>query len=500
MGMKGMMDRFDTQSPEPAAIYVTDVPARLDRLPWSAFHWRVAIALGITWVLDGLEVTLAGTLAGALTRSPTLHLGASEIGLSASAYLTGAVAGSILFGHLADRFGRKRLYTVTLLVYLVGTAGSALSWNFASYALWRTITGAGIGGEYSAINSAIQEFTPPALRGRIDLVINGSFWLGAMLGAAAAVILLAPERFPLDLGWRLAFGMGVALGIGILWLRRYVPESPRWLITHGQPRDAERIIHEIEAEIGAPEPATPAPTLALRAAGETSLVAIARTLAVHYRRRALLGIVLMAAQAFCYNAIFFTYALVLTDFYGVPADRAGWYLFPIAAGNFAGPLLLGRFFDTIGRKPMIAITYALAGVLLAATGLLFRAGALDAETQAAAWSITFFVASAAASAAYLTVGESFPLETRALAIALFYALGTCLGGIAGPALFGALLASGSKNGVAAGYLLGAGLMIAAGAVEWAIGVPAERRPLELIATPLSSAGHGASAEQSPASG
>jgi len=491
------MDRFDNQSPEPPAIYVTDVPARLDRMPWSAFHWRVAIALGITWVLDGLEVTLAGTLAGALTRSPTLHLDARTIGLSASAYLAGAVAGSILFGHLADRFGRKRLYTATLLVYLVGTAGSALSWNFASFAFWRMITGAGIGGEYSAINSAIQEFTPPSLRGRIDLVINGSFWLGAMLGGAAAVILLAPERFPIDLGWRLAFGMGVILGIGILWLRRFVPESPRWLITHGQPREAERIVREIEAEIGAPEPATPAPTLALRAAGETSLVAIARMLATHYRRRAVLGIVLMSAQAFCYNAIFFTYALVLTDFYGVPPYRTGWYLFPIALGNFAGPLLLGRLFDTVGRKPMIAITYALSGVLLAATGMLFRAGVLDADTQAAAWSITFFVASAAASAAYLTVGESFPLEVRALAIALFYALGTCLGGIAGPALFGAMLASGSRNGVAAGYLLGAGLMIAAGAVEWAIGVPAERRPLELVAAPLSSAGHGTSSAGQP---
>jgi MFS family permease len=491
------MDRFDGQSLEPPVTYVTDVPARLDRLPWSAFHWRVAIALGITWVLDGLEVTLAGTLAGALTRSPALHLDASEIGLSASTYLAGAVAGSILFGHLADRFGRRRLYTATLLVYLVGTAGSALCWNFASYAISRMITGAGIGGEYSAINSAIQEFTPPSLRGRIDLVINGSFWLGAMLGGVAAVILLAPERFPLDLGWRLAFGMGVALGIGILFLRRYIPESPRWLITHGRPREAERIVHEIEAEIGVPEPATPAPTIALRASKETSLVAIARTLAVHYRQRAVLGIVLMAAQAFCYNAIFFTYALVLTDFYGVPADQTGWYLFPIAAGNFAGPLLLGRLFDTVGRKPMIAITYALAGVLLAATGMLFRAGVLDAETQVAAWSITFFVASAAASAAYLTVGESFPLETRALAIALFYALGTCLGGIAGPALFGALLASGSRNGIAAGYLLGAALMIAAGAVEWAIGIPAERRPLELIATPLTSAGHGASSAERP---
>ena len=473
---------------EPTATYVTDVPARLDRLPWSAFHWRVAIALGITWVLDGLEVTLAGTLAGALTRSPTLHLDAAKIGLSASAYLAGAVAGSILFGHLADRMGRKRLYTATLLVYLVGTAGSALSWSFASYAFWRMVTGAGIGGEYSAINSAIQEFTPPSLRGRIDLVINGSFWLGAMMGGVVAGILLAPERFSLDVGWRLAFGVGVALGAGVLLLRRYIPESPRWLITHGQPREAERIVREIEAEIGTSEHAPPASTLSLRAAGQTNLVAIARALAVHYRRRALLGIALMAAQAFCYNAIFFTYALVLTDFYGVPTEQTGWYLFPIALGNFAGPLLLGRLFDTIGRKPMIASTYVLAGVLLATTGLLFRAGVLTADTQAAAWSITFFVASAAASAAYLTIGEIFPLEARALAIALFYALGTCLGGIAGPALFGALLASGSRNGIAAGYLLGAMLMIGAGAVEWAIGVSAERRSLELVAAPLTSTG------------
>jgi MFS family permease len=471
-------------SPEPIAIHMTDIPARLDRLPWSAFHRRVILALGITWILDGLEVTLAGTLAGALSHSPMLHLDAAEIGLAASAYLTGAVGGSVLFGHLADRLGRKRLYTATLLVYLAGTAGSAVSWSFASYAFWRLITGAGIGGEYSAINSAVQEFTPPALRGRIDLIVNGSFWLGAMLGGAVAGFLLAPDRFALDLGWRLAFGIGATLGVGVLWLRRYIPESPRWLITHGQPHEAERIVREIEAEIGVPQSVPTAPTLSLRTTGEMSLMRIARALATRYRRRALLGTVLMAAQAFCYNAIFFTYALVLTDFYGIPAEQAGWYLFPIALGNFAGPLLLGRLFDTVGRKPMIAGTYVVAGLLLAATGLLFHAGLLDADTQAAAWSLTFFVASAAASAAYLTVGESFPLEARALAIAIFYALGTGLGGIAGPALFGALLASGSRNGVAMGYLLGAVLMIGAGAVEWAIGVPAERRSLESIAAPL----------------
>lgn len=471
-------------SPEPITTYVTDVPGRLDRLPWSAFHRRVVMALGITWVLDGLEVTLAGTLGSALRTSPALHLNDIEVGYSASAYLFGAVAGAILFGHLADRFGRKRLYTATLVVYLVGTAGSAISWDFASYAFWRMVTGAGIGGEYSAINSAIQEFTPPSVRGRIDLIINGSFWLGALMGGVLASLLLAPERFPPDVGWRLAFGLGVLLGLGVLVLRRYVPESPRWLITHGYPEEATRIVREIEAEVGVPADAEPPSTLSLRAARHTSLVAIARSLAVHYRRRAVLGIVLMAAQAFCYNAIFFTYALVLSSFYGVPAEQAGWYLIPIAIGNFAGPLLLGRLFDTLGRKPMIAGTYAVAGLLLALTGMLFSAGLLNANTQAAAWSITFFVASAAASAAYLTVGESFPLETRALAIALFYALGTFVGGLAGPTLFGALIAGGSRTGVAVGYLIGAILMIAAGVVEWLIGVPAERRSLESIAAPL----------------
>jgi MFS family permease len=471
-----------------AATYFTDVPGRLDRLRWSRFHWRVAVALGITWVLDGLEVTLAGTLGSALRTSPALHLSDIDVGYSASAYLFGAVTGAILFGHLADRLGRKRLYTATLVVYLVGTAGSALSWDFASYAFWRMITGAGIGGEYSAINSAIQEFTPPYLRGRIDLVINGSFWLGALMGGVLASILLAPGRFPVDIGWRLAFGLGVLLGAGVLLLRRYVPESPRWLITHGNPAEAERIIGSIEAEVGVPAGASPAAKLSLRAAHQTNLAAIARSIAVHYRQRAILGVVLMAAQAFCYNAIFFTYALVLTSFYGVPADQTGWYLFPIALGNFAGPVVLGHLFDAVGRKPMIAGTYIVAGVLLALTGALFRAGLFDATTQAAAWSITFFVASAAASAAYLTVGECFPLETRALAIALFYALGTFVGGLAGPALFGVLIASGSKSGVAYGYLIGALLMIAAGIVEGLIGVSAERRPLETIAAPLSTVG------------
>src|SRR5262249_23281243 len=457
---------------------------RLDRLRWSAFHWRVGPSLCITWGLDGLEGTLAGKLGGAHPASPPPPLHDIQGGFSPHAHLFCALPGAVFFWPLADRVGRKLLYTVTLLVYLVGTAGSALSWDFASYAFWRMVTGAGIGGEYSAINSAIQEFTPPYLRGRIDLVINGSFWLGALMGGLLASVLLAPERFPVDIGWRFAFGLGVLLGAGVLFLRRYVPESPRWLITHGNPAEAARIVCAIEAEVGVPANAPPPTTLSLRAARHISLVAVARSLAVHHRRRAILGIVLMAAQAFCYNAIFFTYALVLTSFYGVPGDQAGWYLFPIAIGNFAGPVVLGHLFDVVGRKPMIAGTYVVAGILLALTGMLFRAGLLDAATQAAAWSITFFVASAAASAAYLTVGECFPLETRAVAIALFYALGTFVGGLAGPVLFGGLIASGSRSGVAVGYLVGAVLMIVAGVVEWVIGVPAERCSLESIAAPL----------------
>jgi MFS family permease len=464
----------------------TSVPARLDRLPWSRFHSLVIAALGITWILDGLEVTLAGSVAAALQQSPRLHLTAQQVGLTGSAYLAGAVLGALFFGHLTDRLGRKRLFNVTLGLYLVATALTALSWNFAAFAAFRFFTGAGIGGEYAAINSAIQELIPARLRGRTDLAVNGSFWVGAALGAAASVWLLDPALLPPDLGWRVAFGTGAALGLVILYLRHFLPESPRWLMTHGRVEEAEAVMAEIERRVGADALPPPAEAdTALITPTHVSLAIVARTLLRAYPSRTALGIVLMASQAFFYNAIFFTYALVLTRFFAVPADRVGLYILPFALGNFAGPLLLGPLFDTLGRKPMIAATYAIAGALLALSGVLFVAGLLDARTQTLLWTIVFFFASAAASAAYLTVGESFPLELRALAIALFYAFGTLIGGVGGPALFGALIARGGRGDILIGYLLGAALMLVAAAVELRLGVAAERRPLEEVAAPLS---------------
>jgi MFS family permease len=466
----------------------TQVPARLDRLPWSRFHVLVIAALGITWILDGLEVTLAGSVAAALQQSPRLHLTAQEIGLTGSAYLAGAVLGALFFGHLTDRLGRKRLFNVTLGLYLLATALTALSWNFAAFACFRFFTGAGIGGEYAAINSAIQELIPARLRGRTDLAINGSFWVGAALGAAASVWLLNPAVLPQDLGWRLAFGTGAALGLVILYLRRFLPESPRWLMTHGRIAEAEDVVTEIERGILgriATELPPPPSGIAIVAPARISLATVARTLLRVYPTRTVLGLALMAAQAFFYNAIFFTYALILTRFFGVAADRVGLYILPFALGNFTGPLLLGPLFDTLGRKPMITATYGAAGILLALSGALFDWGLLDATTQTLIWTVVFFFASAAASAAYLTVGESFPLELRALAIALFYAFGTLLGGVGGPALFGALIASGGRGEILAGYLLGAALMVGAAAIELRLGIAAERRPLEEVALPLS---------------
>jgi MFS family permease len=468
----------------------TDVPARLDRLPWSRFHRLVVAALGITWILDGLEVTLAGSVAAALQTSPRLHLSAEQVGLTGSAYLIGAVLGSLFFGHLTDRLGRKKLFNVTLGLYLVATAATAFSWNYESFLFFRFLTGAGIGGEYSAINSAIQELIPARLRGRTDLAINGSFWLGAAFGALVSVPLLDPHLFGLDIGWRIAFGSGALLGLFILYLRRFLPESPRWLMIHGRPGEASKVVDEIEAQVKESEKVElppPPPGMALGEPHHLTLGSVAHTLLTQYPQRTILGIVLMASQAFIYNAIFFTYALVLTHFYDVPADRVGLYVLPFALGNFLGPLLLGPLFDTIGRKPMIAATYALAGLLLGLTAHLFHAGLLSATTQTALWSVVFFFASAAASAAYLTVGESFPLEVRALTIALFYAFGTLLGGVAGPWLFGVLIEGEGRGGIVLGYLLGAVLMVVAACVELALGVKAEGKSLEEVAPPLSAA-------------
>jgi MFS family permease len=478
-------------APTDDGIVETDVPARLDRLPWGRFHTLLVAALGITWIFDGLEVTLAGALAGALKASPVLRFSNTDVGLTASAYLAGAVLGALLFGWLTDRLGRKRLFFITLAVYLVATAATGCAWNLWSFALFRFLTGAGIGGEYTAINSAIQELTPARYRGRIDLLINGSFWIGAALGAAASLVLLDTAVINPEYGWRLAFLVGATLALVVFVMRLWIPESPRWLMTHHRAPEAEAIVRGIEDGLrsdGRTIPSVPLPRVRLRGRKFTPLAEAARTLFIVHRRQALVGLSLMAAQAFFYNAVFFTYALILTDFFGIRADDVGWYLLPFAAGNFLGPLLLGPLFDTIGRKLMIGATYALSGVLLAASGYLFMIGATSATTQTIAWMVIFFFASAAASSAYLTVSETFPLEIRALAIAVFFAIGTGIGGVIGPLLFGVLIESGSRASVFGGYLLGAALMVAAAAVELRFGIAAERKPLEEVARPLATVG------------
>jgi MFS family permease len=465
-------------------IIETSIPARLDHLPWSGFHTRVVLALGITWILDGLEVTLAGALAGALKESPVMRFSNFDVGFANSAYLAGAVLGALGFGWLTDRIGRRKLFFITLAVYLTATAATALSWGVASYALFRFLTGAGIGGEYTAINSTIQELVPARYRGWTDLLINGSFWIGAAIGAVAAIVLLDPANFGPDHGWRLAYFIGAGLGLIVLLMRMWIPESPRWLMIHGHPEQADAIIADIERSATGHVQRQDLPKMKIRMRDHTPLREVASTLFTTYRQRSMVGLVLMAAQAFFYNAIFFTFALVLTDFFDIPAEHVGWYLLPFAAGNFLGPLLLGRLFDTLGRRTMITLTYGVSGVLLALSGYLFSIGALSAQGQTIAWMVIFFFASPAASAAYLTVSETFPLEVRALAIALFYAIGTAIGGVAGPALFGALIDTGSRNSVFAGYLLGSALMVVAAAVAWRYAVAAERKSLESVAQPL----------------
>lgn len=468
-------------------VIETSIPARLDSLRWSGFHTRVVLALGITWILDGLEVTLAGALSGALKESPTLQFSNFDVGFSNSAYLAGAVLGALGFGWLTDRIGRKKLFFITLALYLTATAATALSWSVASYALFRFLTGAGIGGEYTAINSTIQELVPARYRGWTDLVINGSFWIGAAIGATSAIVLLDPHLIAPDLGWRLAYLTGACLGLVVFVMRMWIPESPRWLMIHGRPEQAHAIVDDIERSVTGhvQDPRQHAwAKIKLRMRDHTPLREVAHTLFSVYRQRSLVGLTLMIAQAFFYNAIFFTFALVLTDFYGIAANRIGWYILPFAAGNFLGPLLLGRLFDTLGRRAMIALTYGVSGALLAVSGYLFMIGVLSAQGQTIAWMIIFFFASPAASAAYLTVSETFPLEVRALAIAVFYAVGTGIGGVVGPALFGALIDTGSRSSVFAGYLLGSGLMIAAAVIAWRYAVAAERRTLESIARPL----------------
>jgi len=471
-----------------ASIVETDLPSRLDRLPWGRFHSLIVVALGVTWLLDGLEVTLAGSVASALKSSAVLRFSNADVGLAGSAYIAGAVLGALGFGWLTDRLGRRKLFFITLALYLAATAATAFSWNLTSFLVFRFLTGAGIGGEYTAINSTIQEFTPARVRGHTDLAINGTFWIGAALGAVGSLVMLDPHLLPGVWGWRACFFIGAALALAILPMRVWIPESPRWLLTHGEEKQAREIVEGIEARFRADNHTLADDTLTrlrLRAREHTTLREVFHTLFMVHRRRALVGLSLMTAQAFFYNAIFFTYALVLTDFYHVPGDHIGWYILPFALGNFAGPLLIGRLFDVIGRRKMIAATYAISALLLTVSGYLFEQELLTVTTQTIAWMVIFFFASAAASSAYLTVSESFPLEIRALAIAVFYAFGTALGGIAGPAFFGRLIDTQQRSEVFSGYLVGSALMLAAAVIAGIWGVDAERRSLETVAAPLS---------------
>jgi MFS family permease len=465
----------------------TNIPARLDRLPWARWHWLVVVGLGTVWVLDGLEVTIVGSIASRLTEKGSgLELGSAQIGQAAAVYVAGACCGALFFGYLTDRLGRKKLFMVTLLLYLAATVATAFSMNALWFFACRFLTGAGIGGEYAAINSAIDELIPARVRGRVDLVINGSYWLGTAGGAALSVLLLNEDIFAKDLGWRLAFALGAVFGLAILIVRRNVPESPRWMFIHGQEKGAEKVVQDIEAQV---EESTGEQLreeddyLRIRQRTTIGFGMIAKTAWQLYPKRFVLGLSLFIGQAFLYNAVFFTQALVLTTFLKVSDGSVGWYIVPLAVGNFVGPLVLGPLFDTVGRRVMITASYVASGLFLILTGVLFGNGTLDATTLTIAWCVVFFFASAGASAAYLTVSEIFPMETRAMAIAFFYAVGTGIGGIIGPLLFGRFIEAG-KDMVAVGYYIGAGLMIGAGIVEIFFGVEAAQRPLEDVAQPL----------------
>jgi MFS family permease len=467
----------------------TDIPARLDRLPWSRFHWRVIVGLGTVWILDGLEVTVVGSISGRLgEKGAGVGISAADVsGLAASLYVAGACAGALIFGQLTDRFGRKRLFMLTLGLYLAATVMTALSFSPLWLYVFRFLTGMGIGGEYSAINSAIDELIPAKHRGHADITINGSYWGGAIGGALLAVLALNTSIFPVDLGWRLCFGLGAVLGLVILLVRRSVPESPRWLFIHGREDEAEEVVAKIEREVreqtgeDLPEPDE---RIAVRQRKTVPLTLIVRSVLTLYPKRTVLGLALFIGQAFLYNSLLFSLGYLLKTFFGIASGDVPYYIAVFAVGNLLGPLTLARLFDTVGRKPMIAGTYLLSGVLLLATALLFEHGEFSAAGLIAALMVIFFFASAGASAAYLTVSEVFPLETRAMCIAVFYAVGTGAGGIAGPLLFAHLIESGKPSHVAIGFLIGAGAMILAGLAELVFGVRAERASLESIAKPL----------------
>jgi MFS family permease len=480
-------------------VVETMIPRRLDRLPWSRWHWLVVTGLGITWILDGFEVTIVGAIASILTDKDTLHLSTQQSASAGTFYLLGAIAGALVFGFLTDRSGRKILFTVTLGVYLVFTVASGLAWNYWSFVGFRFLAGAGIGGEYAAINSAIDELIPARVRGRVALAINGSWWVGTAAGAFFSYTLL--HSLDESIGWRFGFFIGATLALGVIIIRRFIPESPRWLLTHGRAAEAEQVVADIENAVRKQHPVLPEPEgapIVIEQRERLSFLAIAKYVVRQYPKRGLLGLALMTGQAFLYNAIFFTYTLVLTKFFGVNAKTAPLYLIPFAVGNFLGPLLLGPLFDTLGRRVMIPFTYITSGLLLIVTGELFVHDVLTQTTMTIAWCVIFFFASAGASSAYLSVSELFPLEARAMAIALFYALGTGLAALS-PTLFGALIQSASRTNVNYGYLVGAGLMIAAGVIAIFLAVPAERRALEDLASPYTAVrGRGPSAIAAPA--
>ncbi|WP_406815741.1 MFS transporter [Mycobacterium sp. M23085] len=467
----------------------THVPARLDRLPWSRFHWRVVVGLGGVWVLDGLEVTMVGNVSARLMEHNSgISLNAAQIGMAAAIYIAGACSGALFFGHLTDRFGRRNLFILTLAIYLVATVATAFAFAPWYFFVARFFTGSGIGGEYAAINSAIDELIPARVRGRVDLVINGTYWVGSAAGAGGALILLNTSNFPANVGWRLAFGIGAILGIFVLLVRRNVPESPRWLFIHGRDEEAERIVGDIEEavqkETGEPLPEPQGKALRIRQRTTISFREIAAVAFKLYPRRAVLGLALFIGQAFLYNGVTFNLGTLLSQFYAVPSGMVPVFFVVWALSNFAGPLVLGHLFDTVGRKPMITLTYIGSAVAVVALAVVFVTQAGGVWAFIGVLIVAFFLASAGASAAYLTVSEIFPMETRALAIAFFYALGTAIGGITGPLLFGQLINSGMRTEVVWSFLIGAVVMAAAGLVELWLGVAAEQRPLEELALPL----------------
>jgi MFS family permease len=466
------------------------VPARLDRLPWTRFHWRVITGLGAAWILDGLEIQIVATVGTVLQNRATLHLTTGDVGLLASIYLLGEVVGALVFGRLTDILGRRRLFLVTLITYLVASGIGGLAWNLPFLLAFRFIAGMGIGGEYTAINSAIDELIPSYYRGRTDIMVNGSYWAGAMIGAAASILLLNPNLLPINVGWRIGFFIGPVIGLLAIYLRSVLPESPRWLMTHGRNEEAEKIVGDIEEQARKQgvkiEPVPESKALEVTGRGVIPYLEIARTVLRSYPGRSFLGFSMMVTQAFLYNAIFFSQASVLHNFYGVAPDRVGVFFFPFAVGNLLGPLLIGHLFDTVGRRIMIMSTYCGSAIILAVSALLFATGGLTAVTQTLFWCGAFFLASAGASSAYLTVSEIFPLELRGQAIALFFAISQLAGGVAAPFIFGLLIGNGtSRAPLTVGYMIGAAVMFVGGLIAWFFGVNAERKSLEDIAKPLS---------------